>query len=180
MDSNTANTPIASKELTAGRSSASVFLTALRYSRPSAPASSCDRHVRIAAYETARRPSGVQSRAHYLQRSSTSSSAAAARQSGMSASAFFVPSHTHTPPADVQARIIVAQSPACVQSGEPGSWLAGWRWLAGWPRVEKRKTEAREGSHRRWWCCAVPQLSAYIHPIFLVHQNSLASSSSMP
>lgn len=52
VDSSTTNTPIVSRRLTALTTSTPIFLTPSGYCRRPAPASSCDRHVRIAAYET--------------------------------------------------------------------------------------------------------------------------------
>lgn len=118
VDSSTTNTPIVSRRLTARTTSASICLAARRYCRPTTPASSCDRHVRIAAYDTARRPSGVQQPA-----ADNSSSIAAARQVCLRPRSLF--SLTHRPPA---CKRIVAQSPTCVQCGEPAvGRLAGWR-----------------------------------------------------
>lgn len=113
VDSSTTNTPIVSRRLTALTTSTPIFLTPSGYCRRPAPASSCDRHVRIAAYETARHPSGVQQpaaavlqqRVRYVHVrdvlcSPTHRPPAASKQASQPASAF------------------VAQSPAGVQCGE--------------------------------------------------------------
>ena len=136
MDSNTTTTPIVSKELTARTSSASVILTAFRYSRPTTPASSCDRHVRIAAYETAGRPSGVHQSA-----AESSSSIAAARLSQVCLRRVLC-SLTHT----ARRRLSRNLPPASNAARRAGA-LAGWLAEGG-----EEERQASEGSHRRWWC----------------------------
>ena len=147
MDSNTANTPIVSKELTARRSSASAFLTALRYSRPSTPASSGDRHVRIAAYETA----GRAERSASEQQQQQHCIAARVSQVCLRPSSLFP--HTHRPPACKRA-LSRNLPPASASKG------AGWAgWLTEGGEEEERGKRERAATGARGTVPRAPQPS---------------------
>jgi hypothetical protein len=152
VDSSPTNTPIVSRQLTARTASAPIFLTTSGYCRPSAPASSCDRHVRIAAYTTARRPSGVQQKT--------------AAASGMSISTFFVLSYT--------ARQL--QAHCCAISHRRPMRRESWAGEASWHPPQNSTPAATAhthththtnppsaSSHATILCCQLLTDSGYLH-----------------